>query len=126
MSANGVDSDEEVVDSDEDVEPQKPNLVYEGSKYSKKIFKSSLYKSQKEALRKIVKWFSDGEETRDSTAVVVMPTGTGVICCLPYVIGGAINRGTISSIDLSKPILVIAPGLDILKQLEDSLLLHPF
>lgn len=87
--------------------------------------KSPLYQPQKEALACLVEWFSN-PDTKDSHATIVMPTGTGksgVICCLPYVIGGAIADGRISrkDIDITKPILVIAPGLDILDQLRGDL-----
>jgi hypothetical protein len=58
---------------------------------------SPLHPQQKEALWKLKKWFSesnkvDGEKTKDYTAVVKMPTGTGktgVMCCLPYYLAGA-------------------------------------
>ena len=75
-------------------------------------------------------WFAD-KDTKDYTAVVVMPTGsgkTGIICCLPYHIGGAIKLGCVSEseIDISKPVLVIAPGIDILHQLKDNLELSCF
>ena len=114
--------------------PQRPpKLVEWGAYYSKRILhetESTLYGRQKEALESLVEWFGS-EETRDYTATVVMPTGsgkTGVICCLPYVIGGAIANGAISSetIKLNKPILVIAPNLDILEQLEEDFVDTPF
>ena len=85
-----------------------------------------LYNTQKEALKSVVRWFSD-DKTKDYTAVVSMPTGTGktaVICCLPYCLGGAAD--TISCIDFTKPILVIAPGLSILDQLKENLDTNPF
>ena len=83
---------------------------------------STVHPEQKKALRKIIDWFSDPNKC-DSTSVVVMPTGsgkTGVISCLPYMFGWAVEKGKIN-FDLSKPILVIAPGLTILKQLEENL-----
>ena len=111
-----------------DFEERLPELQHYGKEVKKRCLseKSSLHECQKEALQSIVDWFSD-EDTENITAVVVMPTGTGktgVICCLPYVIGGAIANGEIPSdkINIRKPILVIAPGLDILHQLEDNLL----
>jgi len=84
---------------------------------------SILYEEQKEALRRIIDWF-DNPNTAELTSVVVMPTGTGktgVICCLPYMFGWAVKEGKIKGHDLSKPILVIAPGVTILKQLQANL-----
>ena len=55
--------------------------------------------------------------TKNSTVVVAMPTGSsksGVICSLPYWFGNAIQAKQLVGIDLCKPILVIAPGLNIL------------
>lgn len=88
-----------------------------------------LHPQQKQALRNIEQWF--GSTDANFTAVISMPTGTGktgVICCLPFAIGGAIAEGIISpnTINLNKPILIIAPGLSILDQLERSLLRDPF
>ena len=79
---------------------------------------------QKIALTKIAEWFKD-DTTKDYTAVVSMPTGsgkTGIICCLPYYLGGA----GIADIDFNKPILVIAQSCCILDQLEKELLEDPF
>ena len=84
----------------------------------------ALHDQQKEALRSLTKWFSK-EKTKDYTAVVSMPTGTGktgIMCCLPYSLGGA----NIPDIDLNKPILVIAPSLNILDQLEENFYGKPF
>ena len=86
---------------------------------------SPLYNEQQEALEKIISWFSD-PTTRNSTSVVAMPTGcgkTGVICCLPYMFGSAVRERKIN-LDLSKPILIVAPGLALLKQLEKILCLN--
>ena len=55
-----------------------------------------------------------------------MPTGsgkTGVMCCLPYMLGSAVTERKIN-LDLSKPILIITPGLVILRQLEKSFCLN--
>ena len=100
-----------------------PKLQHYGKIFSERFFdkESSLHECQKEALQSLVRWFSK-EDTEDLTAVVVMPAGTGkkgVICCLPYVIGGAIP---LEKINIRKPILVIAPGLVILEQLKENLL----
>ena len=87
---------------------------------------SKLHDEQKEALMKIIKWFQEGS-TKDLTSVVVMPTGTGktgIICCMPYMLGWAVEKKLINH-DLSKPILVIAPGLDIFLQLQSSLCFSP-
>ena len=86
---------------------------------------SRLYDVQKDALKGLVKWFGD-EETKNCTAVVVMPTGTGkttVICCLPYTIGAAMKAKDISlsQINLKKPILILSPCLTINRQLKKSL-----
>jgi len=86
---------------------------------------SPLHTVQKEALEAIIKWFSD-PATSNSISVVVMPMGTGktgIISCLPYMFGSAVHDEAID-IDLSKPMLVIAPGLTILRQLEESLCLN--
>ena len=83
---------------------------------------SNLHQEQKEALLAIINWFSDPGKT-NKTSVVVMPTGsgkTGVISCLPYMFGWAVEKRKID-FDLSKPTLVIAPGLPILTQLEEKL-----
>ena len=87
---------------------------------------STLHSEQKEALTKIIDWFSN-DDTRDLTSVVVMPTGTGktgIICCLPYMFGWAVAEGMIAH-SLSNPILVIAPGVTILNQLERNINYDP-
>ena len=56
-----------------------------------------------------------------------MPTGTGktgVICCLPYMFGWAVEEGKIAH-KLSNPILVIAPSVTILNQLELNICYDP-
>ena len=110
-----------------DLEELPPKLTHYGKNFRKRFMdpRCSLYKEQKEALQSLVKWFSR-KETRDFTAVVVMPTGsgkTGVICCLPYTIGGAIEDEEIAEgeIDLNKSILMITPSLTILQQLKKDL-----
>ena len=110
-----------------DIPPRSPKLQYFGKYFQQRFMdmRSSLHPEQREALKAVVNWFSN-EEKQDLTAVVVMPTGTGksgVICCLPYSIGAAIEEKRIASdqIQLSKPILIIAPSLVIMKQLEESL-----
>ena len=110
----------------DDCPPLPPKLQHYGKHLNKRLMdsRSSLYQEQRDALEAVVNWFSN-EETQNLTAVVVMPTGTGksgVICCLPYSIGAAIEEKRIASdqIQLSKPILIIAPSLVIMKQLEEN------
>lgn len=110
-----------------DYKPQHPKLEYYGKIFSERFMdpRCTLYQKQKDALQSLVKWFSD-PKTRDLTAVVVMPTGsgkTGIICCLPYTIAGAIKEKKIASgqINLKKSILMITPSLNILQQLKEDL-----
>ena len=108
-------------------QPPPPRLVQYGPYVSTRL-QSNLRECQKDALDALVDWFrSDVKHTDDSTAVVTMPTGSGksgVICSLPYWFGNAIQNQQLdrNEFDLDKPILVIAPGLDILKQLESELI----
>ena len=112
-------------DSDIDDEVPPPFLVQHGPWMKRRrlfALDSPLYDEQREALENIINWFSN-PATSGSTSVVVMPTGsgkTGIICCLPYMFGCAVKEEIID-MDLSKPMLVIAPGLAIAKQLENSL-----
>lgn len=107
-----------------------PKLQRLGKVIRSRIHESNkLHPQQKQALRNIEQRF--GSRDANFTAVISMPTGTGktgVICCLPFAIGGAIAEGIISpnTINLNKPILIIAPSLSILDQLERSLLRNPF
>ena len=76
---------------------------------------------QKDALSSLEKWFTNPVTTR-KTAVVVIPTGagkTGIMCCLPYYL--ASSEVPIEGLDFSKPVLFIAPDLNILKQLTNEL-----
>ena len=91
---------------------------------------SPLWEPQKQALQSLQRWFSD-EQTRDLAAMVVMPTGsgkTGVICCLPFFMGGAVALGDIPRrvINMKKPVLIITPSIGIVDQLEDNLVTNPF
>ena len=117
-----------MADSDSS-EECKSKLISEGPRIAKKFMtKPILYDQQKQALTNLVDWFVD-EETKDKTALVVMPTGsgkTGIIACLPYCLGGAVEEDRITDINLNKPILVIAPGLTIFKQLDENLQSDPF
>ena len=110
-----------------DYEIIKPKLERFGKPFYDRFMhptESTLHQAQKEALKALVQWFSNEHATKDTenmTAVVVMPTGTGktgIICCLPYALMGRLPPG---KIDTRKPILIIAPGLDILQQLEENL-----
>ena len=100
-----------------------PRVVRHGSLVSNRLREGDRLRGcQREALDSLVRWFQDGKTT-DRTALVVMPTGSGksgVIASLPYWFGEAVHKGELD-IDLSKPILVIAPGLNILEQLKHSL-----
>ena len=116
-------------DSSEDLPDPTSKLIKGGPALTNRFLtKPILYSQQKQALTKLIDWFAN-EETKDKTAVVAMPTGsgkTGIIACLPYCLGGAVGEGRITDIDLNKPILVIAPGLIILSQLEENLDRKPF
>lgn len=95
-----------------------PRLVQYGEVVSTRL-QDKLRDCQKKALDSLVSWFQD-PNTTGSITVVVMPTWsgkTGVICSLPYWFGDAFQKGKIK-IDLNQPILVIAPGLELLRQLE--------
>ena len=84
--------------------------------------KKGLFSTQLEALDSLTKWFSK-DATKNKTAVVQMPTGsgkTGIIACLPYKFGYAVRKGEIS-LNLKRPIPIIAPGRVILDQLEKNL-----
>lgn len=71
---------------------------------------------QIEALEALQDWFM---KTPDEIALTAMPTGsgkTGVICCLPYFLGAS------KDFLFRKPVLVIAPNLEIASQLEGQTL----
>lgn len=77
--------------------------------------KDRLLSHQYAALQELQKWFRN---ENPPIALVSMPTGsgkTGVICCLPYFLGD-------TGVQFDKPVLVIAPGLEIAKQLEEQIL----
>lgn len=84
--------------------------------YVKSRIQGRLLDHQIEALEALQKWFI---KTRDEIALTAMPTGsgkTGVICCLPYYLGAS------QGISFRKPVLVIAPNLEIASQLEGQIL----
>ena len=107
------------------MEPLLPSLPSRLILYGPALYarlQDNLRECQKDALDALVRWFQD-DATKNSTAFVMMPTGsgkTGVICSLPYWFGNVISNKQLD-IDLSQPILVITPGLDILKQMENDL-----
>ena len=110
-------------DTDDIIQVDQPKIVRYGPDISRRFTKenSPLHRQQIEALESLGRWFSE-DTTKNSTAVVVMPTGTGksgVICCLPYYLGAKIPS-------IKNPFLVIAPGLTILHQLKVELLTDPF
>ena len=120
------------VEWEDDYDDLPGKVEHYGKAFSKRFAdpRCALYKPQRQALKSLEKWFSD-EKKRDLTAVMVMPTGsgkTGVICCLPYFMGGAVGREDIPKevINVDKPVLIIAPGIDILNQLYDNLVTNPF
>ena len=108
-----------MADAMDSLPPSTPSsLILYGAALSARL-QNNLRECQKDALDALVRWFQD-DASKNSTALVVMPAGsgkTGVICSLPYWFGNAISNQQLD-IDLRKPILVIAPRLDILKQLE--------
>ncbi len=114
---------DENTDSDSSTETEPPFLEKHGQKIVKSLEKKGrLYDHQLEALESVINWFST-PATANQTAIVSMPTGsgkTGVICCLPYYFGKYVSSKKLQGIDLNKPILVIAPGKVILKQLIDN------
>ena len=88
-----------------------------------------LLQHQAEALKALMNWFGTGNP---EIALVSMPTGsgkTGVICCLPYFLGsigmddcpGNFPTGTPTH-EFNKPILVLAPNLELADQLEGQIL----
>lgn len=85
-------------------------------KYVRFMSQGRLLDHQIEALEALEDWFM---KTPDEIALTAMPTGsgkTGVICCLPYFLGASEN------FLFRKPVLVIAPNLEIASQLEGQTL----
>ena len=85
--------------------------------------KEKLLPHQYEALTNLRKWFCKRKEKR--RALVSMPTGsgkTGVICCLPYFLAEEIPGEDGKEVSFEKPILVIAPNVEIAIQLEQQIL----
>ncbi len=111
-------------DSDSPAENEPSFLEKHGRRIVRRMNQTGkLFGHQLEALEALIKWFST-PATANQTAIVSMPTGsgkTGVISCLPYYFGKHVANDTLDGIDLNKPILVIAPGKEILRQLKDNL-----
>ena len=84
--------------------------------YVRSRIQGRLLDHQIEALEALQDWFM---KTPDEIALTAMPTGsgkTGVICCLPYFLGAS------QDFPFRKPVLVIAPNLQIASQLEGQTL----
>ena len=117
-----MESDIEDIDAEEPLQPRMSLFEEYGPRLTKRM-KKKLFAIQNEALKKLMHWFSDIDR-KDQTAVIQMPTGsgkTGIIACLPYAFGSAVARKKIASLNLKKPMLIIAPGKVILDQLEKNL-----
>lgn len=85
--------------------------------------KEKLLLHQYEALTNLREWFCKRKEKR--RALVSMPTGsgkTGVICCLPYFLAEEIPGEDGKEVSFEKPILVIAPNVEIASQLEQQIM----
>lgn len=116
-----MESDSEDIDAEEPLQPRMSLFEEYGPKLTVRM-KKKLFAIQYEALKKLMHWFSDVDR-KDQTAVVQMPTGsgkTGIIACIPYAFGSAVAKKKIS-LNLKKPMLIIAPGKVILEQLEKNL-----
>ena len=110
-----------------------PNELPKFNRYSDSVAKhceEKLLEHQKNALEALQRWF-DKDASR--IAVVSMPTGSGksgVICCLPYFLGGTgllPQPGHFPTGNprhrFSKPVLVLTPDLEITKQLERQIMI---
>ena len=113
--------------------PLPPKLQYYGKHFSDRFLgpQSTLDKHHVRALLSLLRCFASNSTTRDNTAVMVMHPAAGsmgVLCCLPFAIGGAVERETISTetINVKASVLVITPGLHALRLLEEHLLHDPF
>lgn len=84
--------------------------------------KDKLLPHQYEACTSLRKWFC--RDDKQEIALVSMPTGsgkTGIICCLPFFLAQQKDDEPKREVDFSKPILVIAPNLEIASQLERAI-----
>lgn len=116
-----------------------PVVLPKFNRYSlhvKQKYENGLLQQQREALERLEKWFQ--QPNPRNPAVVSMPTGsgkTGILCCLPFTLGAI---GLESSRDMisfptgvprypfDRPVLVIAPGLQIADQLQQQIHGDPF
>lgn len=109
-----------------------PNELPKFNRYSHSVAEScdgKLLEHQKSALETLQRWFYEDDSR---IAVVSMPTGSGksgVICCLPYFLGGTGLRfqpGYFPTGNprhcFTKPVLVLTPDLEITKQLERQIM----
>lgn len=85
--------------------------------------KSRLSVHQREALESVYKWIVERntvseERPVEHAAVVSMPCGrTGVVCCLPYYLGGS----AIAGMNFNLPILVVCPGRSHVREMAEQL-----
>ncbi|XP_068756901.1 putative DNA repair helicase RadD [Montipora capricornis] len=105
------------------------------SLYVKQNYGNGLLAQQRDALQKLEEWF---QTDNPRIAVVSMPTGsgkTGILCCLPFTVGGiglepsrdANNYPTgVPRYRFDRPVLVLAPGIQIANQLQQQIHLNPF
>lgn len=105
------------------------------SLYVKQNYENGLLAQQRDALGNLEEWF---QADNPRIAVVSMPTGsgkTGILCCLPFTVGGiglelprdANNYPTgVPRYRFDRPVLVLAPGIQIANQLQQQIHLHPF
>ena len=104
------------------------------SKHVEQNYGIGLLGHQQEALEQLKVWF---QNDNPDIAVVSMPTGsgkTGILCCLPFTLGGIglqfpdpknFPIGTPRH-RFDKPVLVLAPGIEIANQLQRQIHLEPF
>lgn len=102
----------------------------------KENYVNGLLPQQLEALKSLEEWFQQPDPLKP--AVVSMPTGsgkTGILCCLPFTLGGIglqpsrDNNNFPTGVPrycFNKPVLVIAPGVQIADQLEEQIHRDPF
>lgn len=88
--------------------------------------KEKLLPHQYAACMSLRKWFC--RDDKQEIALVSMPTGsgkTGIICCLPFFLAQEEHDAPKREVDFSKPILVIAPNLEIASKLERVITITP-
>ena len=105
--------------------PRPTKFNYYG-KYVVEQCETRLLPHQREACEDLRKWFC--KDKKEEIALVSMPTGTGktgIICCLPFFLAEEKPLEPNLEVKFSKPILVIAPNLEIASQLERSITISP-